>query len=588
MANPSSATADVCAICLSDLGRGQTLITAECSHVFHLRCISENVSHGRRDCPLCKATWRDVPVVEPAGPYADDEPIAEPGVQQHQAQPAVEAGTTVTLKTHCERPAVPRAASRDGFAVLVRATAPGATAEDAEAPAPRAPLDLVTVLDVSGSMDGNKLDLVKQAMGFVVDNLGPADRLSVVSFSNDAQREIRLTRMSADGKEAAKRAVEALVAGGGTNIRKGLDVAAQVLAARRYTNAVTSVILLSDGKDNCNNRGVNLMPPSLRGGHGAGAATVHTFGFGTDHDAAAMHAIAEATRGTFSYIVNHEVVQDSFAQCIGGLLSVAMQAARLDVACAHPGVRVREVKSGLYENHVDADGRAASVQVGDLYADEVRRFLFFVDVPASDEAAAEEEEVTNKLLTVRCTYTDAATARVVDVAGEDAVVRRPVELLDGDDQPSVEVERERVRVAAAEDMAAAREAAERGDREGALHRLRVGHAAVLECAIGYAAYGGDEDDEDECLDELEQDMDEMQSFMVDEEAYEEEGRARLLSGVRSHQMQRASFQGGKATRKSSFQTKAMKSMVTLSAKSRRKQQPEESSSAPAKRRRKHK
>ncbi|TVU31105.1 hypothetical protein EJB05_22775, partial [Eragrostis curvula] len=486
MANPSSATADVCAICLSDLGRGQTLITAECSHVFHLRCISENVSHGRRDCPLCKVTWRDVPVVEPAGPYADDEPIAEPGVQQHQAQPAVEAGTTVTLKTHCERPAVPRAASRDGFAVLVRATAPGATAEDADAPAPRAPLDLVTVLDVSGSMDGNKLDLVKQAMGFVVDNLGPADRLSVVSFSNDAQREIRLTRMSADGKEAAKRAVEALVAGGGTNIRKGLDVAAQVLAARRYTNAVTS--------------------------------------------------------------------------------------------------------SGLYENHVDADGRAASVQVGDLYADEVRRFLFFVDVPAAADATAaapEEEEVTNKLLTVRCTYTDAATARVVDVAGEDAVVRRPVELLDGDDQPSVEVERERVRVAAAEDMAAAREAAERGDREGALHRLRVGHAAVLECAIGCAAYGGDEDDEDECLDELEQDMDEMQSFMVDEEAYEEEGRARLLSGVRSHQMQRASFQGGKATRKSSFQTKAMKSMVTKSAKSRRKQQPEESSSAQPKRKRKH-
>ncbi|KAG6389754.1 hypothetical protein SASPL_151227 [Salvia splendens] len=38
---------------------------------------------------------------------------------------------------------------------------------------PRAPVDLVTVLDISGSMAGTKLALLKRAMGFVIQNLGP-------------------------------------------------------------------------------------------------------------------------------------------------------------------------------------------------------------------------------------------------------------------------------------------------------------------------------------------------------------------------------------------------------------------------------
>jgi 16S rRNA C1402 N4-methylase RsmH len=48
------------------------------------------------------------------------------------------------------------------------------------------------MLDVSGSMVGTKLELLKQAMGFAIDNLGPRDRLCVVSFSSGANRLIRL------------------------------------------------------------------------------------------------------------------------------------------------------------------------------------------------------------------------------------------------------------------------------------------------------------------------------------------------------------------------------------------------------------
>ena len=101
-----------------------------------------------------------------------------------------------------------------------------------------------------------------------------------------------------------------------------------------------------------------------------------------------MHAIAVATGGTFSFIEKEAAVQDSLAQCIGGLLSVAVQEARVVVECLHPGVHVRAVKFGgrYYDSLIGMGGRAASVDVGELYADEERRFLLFLGVPVAAAA----------------------------------------------------------------------------------------------------------------------------------------------------------------------------------------------------------
>nr|TKW08417.1 LOW QUALITY PROTEIN: hypothetical protein SEVIR_6G026700v2 [Setaria viridis] len=177
--------------------------------------------------------------------------------------------------------------------------------------------------------------------------------------------------------------METLVANGCTNIRGG-----------RLSNAVACVILLSDGQDNNSGSGGFfhgprsfratshdvLVPPSFM------RAGCH------DHDAAAMHGISEVTGGTFSLIENHTAIQDVFAQCVSGLLSITVQRARVSVECLHPGVRLRAIKSGRYEIHVDADGRTATVAVGELYVDEERRLLLFLDVPRA--GATELAETT--------------------------------------------------------------------------------------------------------------------------------------------------------------------------------------------------
>jgi hypothetical protein len=166
-------------------------------------------------------------------------------------------------------------------------------------------------------MAGAKLAHVKCAMEFVIDRLGPRDRLSVAVFSGNAGQVIPLTRMTDDGKAAAKLAVEALEAStpASTTVRAGLDEVAKVLSSRRQWRDVASVILVSDGHDSC------VVPEFfLRDSVWAMPRTpVHTFGLGSDLDAAAMHTISEATSGTFSFFEDHAVIQDALAHWIGGL-----------------------------------------------------------------------------------------------------------------------------------------------------------------------------------------------------------------------------------------------------------------------------
>ena len=54
-------------------------------------------------------------------------------------------------------------------------------------------------------------------------------------------------------------------------------------------------------------------------------ACVFTFGYGAEHDADLLHAVAEAGNGLFYYIDNADNIPESFCDCLGGLLSVAAQ-----------------------------------------------------------------------------------------------------------------------------------------------------------------------------------------------------------------------------------------------------------------------
>ncbi|KAL8538745.1 hypothetical protein ACS0TY_000670 [Phlomoides rotata] len=562
----------ICAICLGvvQTGQGQAIFTAECSHTFHFGCISNSVNHGNYLCPVCRAKWTNLPfgqqnffpnpafevprrqpsvrrwsIVEPEpNIFSDDEPLPD-GTADPSSNASSGRLQNVSIKAMPERQAVVASESLSDFSVLVGLRAPPLSVDALRAQ--RAPIDLITVLDVSGSMhSSSKLDLVKRAMNFVIDNLGPSDRLSIVSFSNQARRVLPLRRMTDHGREDAKRAVTLLVASGMTNIVEGLKKGVRVLEERRHQNPVASIIFLSDGLDTCNRSPneldtpsnspsyLHLLPASIRpGGMEDGQIfAVHSFGFGSDHDPLAMHDISDSSGGTFSFIESYEMVQDAFASCIGGLLSVVTLELRLTVRSASHGVEIKSLSSGRYASEISDHGSQGTINVGDLYADEEKEFLINISVPA---LANTGDERKTTLVDVTCSYKDAVSNETITIEGDLVEILRPEYVSPVDMRVNLEVDRQRNRLRAAESIAEAQRMAETGNLRGA-------RALLSDRRSGLRASDSGQLGDNLCM-WLEAEMKETEDRMGSRELYERHGRAYALSNMSAHGYQRASTRG---------------------------------------------
>ncbi|KAL1201927.1 E3 ubiquitin-protein ligase WAV3 [Cardamine amara subsp. amara] len=556
-----------CAICLCEIRKedGKAIFTAECSHSFHFDCITSNVKHGNRICPLCRTQWKQVPLFDvnslvPTIPaqrgFEDDEFLPHGETQSQNDDQHRSDRQALEVKLFPEVSALAKPVTRNDFAVLVHLKAEGLSDADRRT---RAPLDLITVLDVSGSMEGVKLDLMKQAMGFVIQNLGETDRLSVIAFSSTARRLFSLRLMSETGKQAAMQAVNSLVAGGGTNIAEGLKIGARVIEDRRWKNPVSGMMLLSDGQDNytLSHNGVrlrsdfeSLLPSSCR-------IPIHTFGFGSDHDAELMHTISAVSSGTFSFIETETVIQDAFAQCIGGLLSVVILEQVVEIECVYEhGLKISSIKAGSYRSRVASDARTATIDVGDMYAEEERDFLVILEIPCCENQAAEAESMS--LLKVRCVYKDPVTKETVRLESGELSIQRPMELT-GEEVVSIEVDRQLSRFLVSQAMSEARVLADGGDLNAAVEILRNRERELSETASALSS--------DRLCQSLASELNALQERMTSRRMYRTSGRAYAFSSMSSHSAQRATARGDSTQGFSpvqAYQTTPMARMVTRS------------------------
>jgi Ca-activated chloride channel family protein len=138
-------------------------------------------------------------------------------------------------------------------------------------------LEVALVSDVSGSMDGSKIQALRTAATSFVDNLSSPDEAAAISFASSASLDQELTT----NYQAVKDAINAYTAGGGTSIAAGVSAGENELL--NGTNATTGaskvMIVLSDGQSNASAaiaaanaakaNGIRIFTIAL----GAGAAT---------------------------------------------------------------------------------------------------------------------------------------------------------------------------------------------------------------------------------------------------------------------------------------------------------------------------
>ncbi len=126
----------------------------------------------------------------------------------------------------------------DGYFMLL-------VAPPTEQEGPAVPRDLTLVLDVSGSMSGDKIDQAKAALRQALASLRPADRFRLVAFSTRVVNfRDGFVPAGADNLEAARAFLDGLVADGGTNIAGALDA---VLGGTTDEGRLPIVVFVTDG-----------------------------------------------------------------------------------------------------------------------------------------------------------------------------------------------------------------------------------------------------------------------------------------------------------------------------------------------------
>ena len=261
------------------------------------------------------------------------------------------------------------------------------------------PVDMVIVLDRSGSMEGKKIEDARRAILNLLSNLSDKDRFALVSYSNGVRRHSNLLSPSAGNLQALNAAVRQISAGGGTNLGEGLREGIAVLLGSERGGRLGRVILISDGLAN---QGVTN-PADL--GKMASIAvkqefSISTVGVGLDFNENLMTRIADRGTGTYHYLEN----PDAFAR----VFQQEMMSTRTAVAT---GVEVRiPLKDGV--SVVDAAGYPVEVvngeavfYPGDLRSGQTRKLFVTLRMPTDKEAAYDLTGVKVKYLHDGTPYT---------------------------------------------------------------------------------------------------------------------------------------------------------------------------------------
>ena len=157
---------------------------------------------------------------------------------------------------------------------------------------------VLMVLDVSGSMQGTKLDLMKSAALTAVEHFADDDELGVWAFES-TYREIAAIRTVQEHRTGVSDEIRKLIAAGGTALYATVRASAEHLRANLSAQRINAVIVLTDGKNENGDRDLDALLRSLESEDEDKRVRVFTIGYGADADAATLKRIAEATRGAF-------------------------------------------------------------------------------------------------------------------------------------------------------------------------------------------------------------------------------------------------------------------------------------------------
>ena len=175
-----------------------------------------------------------------------------------------------------------------------------------------APLNLVAVIDKSGSMGGHPLELVKQSLRHVVKRMSEEDMISIVTYGSIAEMILEPTRVTKRNRGQIRETISGIYSSGSTAMEAGLEVGYQVAQSRAKTfEGNTRIMLFTDEQPNVGNTRPGGFMYQMREGskNGVGLTTI---GVGAHYGAELAQKISAVRGGNLYFFPDYGTMVETF------------------------------------------------------------------------------------------------------------------------------------------------------------------------------------------------------------------------------------------------------------------------------------
>jgi Ca-activated chloride channel family protein len=271
----------------------------------------------------------------------------------------------------------------------------------------RKPSVLTFIIDVSGSMGSdNRLGMVKQALGMLVQRLHNDDTVSIAAFTTDAW--VVLEPTSGSDKRSILRAIDTLTPMNSTNVDAGLRVGYGLADEMYRQGANNRVVLCSDGVANTGAVDPNTLVDFVRT-YAQRDIMLTTIGVGMgNYNDVLLEQLADKGNGFYAYVDTPEEAQKLFLEKLTGTLQTIALDAKVQVDF-NPEVVSRYRLIG-YENRAiaDQDFRNDTVDAGEIGAGHTATAIYAVQLRPKAEG---------RIATMQLRWQDPDTRQVKEING---------------------------------------------------------------------------------------------------------------------------------------------------------------------------
>ncbi len=186
--------------------------------------------------------------------------------------------------------------------------------------AARKDVNLVMVLDTSGSMMGNKIESSLNAAVQFVEQMGDDDYISIVAFSNEP-RTLAYQRQVGESRQEVINILNGLRADGGTAFYDAVGSAANIIANTSSSQTSNVIVALTDGMDTSSWQ--YSFNSYLIEAATANDTTIFTIAYGSDADEDMLSDLALQANGNFyvgteaSIVAIYEEMSAAFGGSVG-------------------------------------------------------------------------------------------------------------------------------------------------------------------------------------------------------------------------------------------------------------------------------